>query len=80
MIDARSSAVTWLKWLVLFLLGYFLLRPVAGIYEKSDYRDVVFMLTFMAGVMGVDVPITFLRRKAWKQDVEKALHSEPPKA
>lgn len=58
MLDARSSAVTWFKWLVLFLLGYFLLHPVAGIYEKSDYRDVVFMLTFMAGVMGVDVPIT----------------------
>ena len=79
MIDARSKTVTWIKWVLLFFLGYFLLHPIAGIYEKSDYRDVIFMLTFVAGIMGVDVPLTFFRRMAWKKDVEKALHTEPPK-
>lgn len=79
MIDPRSNWLNIVKWVILATLGYFLLNPVAGIYEKTDARDVVYVLTFMAGVMGVDIPLTMLRRKAWKKDVETALNTEPPK-
>lgn len=77
--DVRSSWVNIIKWIILGALGYFLLHPVAGIYEKSDSRDVVYILAFMAAVMGIDIPLTFARKAAWKKDVEEALHAEPPK-
>lgn len=66
--------------MILAAFGYFLLHPVAGIYEKSDYKDIIFMMSFMAGVMGLDVPLAFLRRKAWEKEVDEALHTEPPKS
>lgn len=80
MVDARSNVVTICKWVFLFLLGYFLLHPIAGIYEKSDYRDVIFMVSLMAGIIGVDIPITAARRRKWKQEVMEALYKEPPKS
>ncbi len=79
MMDARSSVVTIAKWVFLFLLGYFLLHPIAGIYEKSDYRAVIFMVSLTAGIIGVDIPIAALRRRKWKEEVKRALYTEPPK-
>ena len=77
MIDPRSDWINIVKWVILATLGYLLLNPIVGIYEKTDARDVVYILTFMAGVMGVDIPLTMLRRKAWKKDVEEALKTDP---
>lgn len=80
MIDSRSKAVTIGKWVFLFFLGYFLLHPIAGIYQKSDYRDVVFMVSLMAGIIGVDIPLTAWRRRTWAKEVKEALYTEPPKS
>lgn len=78
-LDPRSGWVTLGKWVILFLLGYLMLNPVAGLYNKSDYRDVIFMLSLAAAGMGLELPITFMRRAAWKKDVQEALEQEPPK-
>jgi hypothetical protein len=77
--DVRSNWITSAKWFVLFMIGYFMLHPIAGLYNKSDYRDVIFMLGLAATGMGIDMPIAILRRAAWKEDVQRALETEPPK-
>ena len=79
MIDPRSNWITVSKWGVIWSIGYFMLHPICGIYEKSDYRDVIFMLSLVGASMGLEVPITFLRRAAWKEEVKEALNTEPPK-
>lgn len=80
MIDPRSNVVTLGKWAIVAAVGYFMLHPIAGIYEKSDYRDIIFMAGLMATLMGLDVPITWQRKAAWKKEVQEALETPPPPA
>ena len=76
--DPRSKLITVAKWTILFLFGWFLLHPIAGIYEKSDVRDIVYMVVFIGGVMGLDIPIIMARKAAWRKDVAEALNTPVP--